>query len=276
MAEPISNTTTTAAKAWAPDQVAMFSPDDMLTDALILQTGTHVGNVEGDEPRVIAPYVATDPEAGFVAEGTEIEIADLTMSEVTISTDKIGVITATSRELIYQPGAAERIALSLRRSVTQKADTAFMANATDPTGLLEIAGIDTAGTLEGNLFAAYDAVAAIEADGGQATHLLVNPIDWAKLSKVPTGEGSNQSLLANVTDPATRSLAGVPVIVHSAVTEGTALMLDKHEVLTAYGELQLARSDDVFFTSDSVGIRATWRIGWTVVRPTRLQKLTVA
>lgn len=269
------HTTPGAAEAWRPNVVSSYSPEDMLDQALIIRAATHAGNVEGDEPVVMVPYVATDPEAGFVAEGEQIPLAGGQLAEVTVSTDKVAVLTTVSRELTAQPGAAERIARSLRRSVTAKADQAFLNNTGGPTGLFEIDGIPTAGNLGTNLFAAYDAVAAIEADGGQATQLLIHPSDWGALAKLPVSEGSNQSLLADVHDAAARSLAGVPVIVHSAVPAGEALMLDRSEVVAAYGPLQLARSDEAYFAYDAVGIRATFRLGWNIVRPARLQKLTI-
>lgn len=268
-------TTTTAAEAWRPNVVSSFDPDDKLSDALIVTAASKAGTIEGDEPSVLVPYLTNDPAADFVAEGAQIDLSDIEAAQVAITTDKVAVVTRVSRELTEQPGAANRIANSLRRSVTAKADAAFMANASAPAGLLEIAGIETAGDLAADLWAVYDAVAAIEADGGTASHVLIHPLDWAHLSKMPTADGSNQSLLANVHEAGQRSLGGVEVIVHSAVTEGTALVLDKTEVVAAYGQLDLARSDDAFFTMDAVAIRATWRIGWGVVRPARLQKLTV-
>lgn len=269
------HTTPTAAEAWRPNVVSTYSPEDLLGQALIIQTATLAGTVEGDEPIVTVPYVAQDAEAGFVPEGEEIPVAGGQLAEVTISTDKVAVLTTVSRELAAQPGAAERIARSLQRSVTAKADAAFLGNTGGPTGLFNLPGIPTVGTLGGDLFAAYDAVAAIESDGGTPTHLLVNPGDWGTLSKIPEGTGSARSLLANVHDAATRSLAGVPVIVHAAVPQGEALMLDKAEVVAAYGQLQLARSEDAFFEYDAVGIRATFRLGWNVVRTARLAKLTI-
>ncbi|MBF6233954.1 phage major capsid protein [Nocardia farcinica] len=272
-------TTPTSAEAWRPNVISTFDPDDMLKEALIVTASSRAGSVEGDAPSVLVPYVSTDPTAGFVPEGDLIPLADPGASQIAITTDKVAVVTRVSRELTTEPGAAERIANSLRRSVTRKADVAFMANVSDPTGLLAVAGVATAGDLGGatdpNLFAVYDAVAAIEDDGGEATHVLINPLDWAELCKLPEATGSNKSLLADVHNAAARSLGGVPVIVHSAVTEGTALVIDKTEIVSAYGQLQLARSDDAFFQHDAVAIRATWRIGWNVVRPARLQKLTI-
>lgn len=271
----MTTTTTNTPEGWSPSVVSRYNPDDMLSDALIIRAATFAGAVDGDEPAVLVPYVATDPEAGFVAEGQPIDNSDTGSAQVVITTNKVAVVTRMSRELTNHPSAAERIAGSVRRSVIAKADAAFLGNNEDPTGLFNIDGINTAGNLGTDLFAAYDAVAAIEADGGQATHVLIHPTDWGALSKLPVADGSNQSLLANVHDAATRSLAGVPVIVHSAVPAGEAMVLDRSEVVGAYGQLQLMRSDDAFFTYDSVAIRATFRLGWRVIRPARLAKLTI-
>lgn len=271
----MTTTTSTTPESWRPNVVASYNPDDLISEALIVSAATKAGDIEGDEPQVLVPYVSVDPDAGFVAEGDDIDLDDVGSNQVAISTDKVAVLTRVSREVMAQPGAAERIANSLRRSITAKVDTAFINNASSPTGLLNIDGVESAGTLSTDLFAAYDAVAGIEDDGGQATHLLINPLDWGQLAKLPTADGSNQSLLADVHDAAARSLAGVPVTVHAAVPTGTALMLDKTEVVGAYGQIMLARSDDAFFAQDAVGVRATFRLGWNVVRPARLRTLTI-
>lgn len=272
-------TTPTAPEAWRPNVVSEFNPDDLLAESLITRCASHAGTVEGDAPQVLVPYVSQDPTAGFVSEGIDITLQDVQAAQVAITTDKVAVVTRVSREIVEQPQAARRIADSLKRSIVSAADAAFLANATDPTGLLNIEGIATAGDLGGteapNVFAVYDAAAAIEADGGQATHLLMNPLDWAALSRIPQATGSNVSVLAGPHEAAERTLAGIPVIVHAAVTQGKALMLDKSEVVAAYGPMRLARSDDAFFVADSVAIRATWRIGWNIIRPARLQLLTV-
>jgi len=266
--------TTAVGQGWAQSVVSDFDPDDVMQTALVQVAATKAGEIEGDTPTVIVPYVRTDPPAAVVAEDNTISTTDGEYDQIEISTSKVAVVTRISNEVANHPNAAARIARAVSRSVTTKADTNFTA------ALLAVDDVATAGDLGGttdpNLFAAYDAVGAIEADGGQATHLLINPVDWATLCKLPTATGSNMSLLADVHDAAARALAGVPVIVHSAMPQGTALMLDRSEVVAAVGPLKLARSDDAFFTADAVAIRATFRSGVAVVRPTRLQKLTIA
>src|SRR5690625_3328052 len=160
-------TTTNSPEGWRPNVVATFDPDDKLSTALIVQAATHVGTVEGDEPRVLVPYVSADPEADLVAEGAEIDLEDVQSAQVAIDTHKAALFTRVSEERTSQPRAAVRIADSLRRSVTAKADQVFLNNASAPTGLFNIDGIPTAGALDTDLFAAYDAVASIEGDGGQ-------------------------------------------------------------------------------------------------------------
>lgn len=270
--------TTAVGEGWAPSVVSTFDPDDKLKEALITQCTSWAGSVDGDAPSVLVPYVATDPTAGIVAEAGSMTPNEGSYSQIVINTAKIAVVTRMSSELTGQAKAAERIANSIRRAVIAKADDYFLNVDTTTKGLFKITGIDSTGTLggeDGNLMDAYDAVGAIEDDGGTATHWLINPADWAELCKIPERADSNKSLLADVHNAAARTLAGVPVIVHAAVTAGTAMVLDRSEVVSAYGELELARSDEAFFTSDAVALRATWRVGWKVVRTARLRKLTV-
>lgn len=271
--------TDTSRISWSPDLISTFDADDLVPDALIVQTASFAGFVEGDAPSVRVPYVPTDAAAAVVAEGAAATAVDPTLDEIVVNTDKVTQLVKVSREQIGKPGAAERIARSMARAVVTKADDLYLNNAANPTGLLNTGSLATAGDLGGatanDVFDAYDAVGAIEDDGGLATHVLINPVDWATLSKIPEVSGSAKSIMADVHDASKRSLAGVPVIVSNKVTAGAALMLDRSEIVAAYGQLQLARSDDFYFDSDSVALRLSFRLGWNVVRVARLQKLTI-
>lgn len=276
----MATNTDTGRISWSPDLISTFDADDLIPEALIVRTASLAGFVEGDAPSVRVPYVSADAAASTSAEGAALTAVDPTLAEIVVSTDKVGQLIKVSREQIKQPGAAERLARSMARAVITKADDIYLNNAANPTGLLLTGSLATAGDLGGatgpDVFAAYDAVGAIEDDGGTATHVLINPLDWATLAKLPDESGSARSLLADVHDASRRSLAGVPVIVSNHVTAGAALMLDSSEVVAAYGQLDLARSDDFYFDSDSVALRLTFRLGWKVARVARLQKLTIA
>ncbi len=267
-------TTPDVGDAWAPHQVATFNADDSVSRALILRCATRCGEVEGDAPSVLVPWIRSDPAANVVAEGAEITQTEAEFDQVAVTTRKVATLSQVSYEMTQQPGAATRLAQSMQRSLVAKADQVFMDSA-DPVGLLHVDGITAGGALEDNLDALADAVAEVEAAGGSADVLLVHPKDWAVLAKLKRATGSNESLLGDAHDAPERSLSGVPVIVHAAATQGTALLLDRSEIVSAIGDVRLARSEDAAFNQDAVAIRGTWRFGFNVIRPDRLVSLTV-
>ena len=271
-ATPGTKTTPNSPAAWRPD-VTSYLPSDVVPDALIVQTATIVGRIEGDEPAVRIPYAADDGVAGFVAEGTEIPDAAQGFDEVVVTTNKVAALGKYSAETLAQPEAARLIVDSLSQLITSKANIAYLFNASAPTGLL---GSATAGgALGNNLDAVVDAIAAIEDDGGQATHVIASPSAWASVSKLKQATGSNASLLPSGNAASERTLLGVPVLVSNAAPDGPLLVLDKRSVIAASSPIRLARSEDAFFSSDVTAIRVTWRLGWSVMHAERVIKLTV-
>lgn len=268
-----TNTTLNTAKAWHPD-VTAFVPDTVVGSALLLQVGTHVGNIEGDEPAVRVPWVADDGAAGFVAEGAPIPDTNATFSETIVTTGKIAALGRFSYETLQQPNAAQMIVNSLQRSVITKVDTAFLSNATAPKGLLATTGITNGGAVGANLDTLADAITSIEANGGTATHIIAAPDAWGTVAKIKTGTGSAASLLGAGTEAVERRLLGVPVLTTAAMPPGGLLVVDASTILTVYGAVRLARSEDAFFSNDVVGVRVTWRVGFNVMRPARVVKLS--
>lgn len=273
-------TTPNSAEGWRPDVISI-APSEVIPDALILQTSTVAGHVEGDEPVVRVIHVKDDT-AGFVAEGADIEEADPQLDETLVATGKIAQLVRISREQYTQHETAGLLSESVRRAIMKAANQAYIAqpaptgsNNTPPPGLLNVTGIEDGGTLGDDLDALADAVAHIETNGGQATHIIAAPDVWAALRKVKTGTGSNASLLGAGTDDATPRLLGVPVITTPAVPQGDMIVVDKTAVVSAVGTIQIATSHDVYFTSDSVALRATWRFGQNITNPERLVKLTL-
>ena len=59
-ATPGTKTTPNSPAAWRPD-VTTYLPSDVVPDAVIVQTATIVGRIEGDEPAVRIPYAASSP-----------------------------------------------------------------------------------------------------------------------------------------------------------------------------------------------------------------------
>src|SRR5699024_2877994 len=117
----------------------------------------------GDDVAVRVPFVSEDPAAGFYKEASAIDDDDTTADEVTIYTGKVATVSKFSREQLTQPEVPQIVLNSLKRSVSARANTAFVANddADFPLGLLEQAHHD-GGAVDANLDALVDARAHIQ------------------------------------------------------------------------------------------------------------------
>jgi len=272
-----TTTTITSPHAWSPD-VTGFLPGDVVPDAIILAASTIAGTVEGDEPAVRIPFVADDGDAGFVAEGAEIPDTDPDLDETVVLTGKVAKLSRFSREQLEQPNAAKLIVDSMSRSVTRKGNRAFLANPAGgpgPVGLLNAGITEIVTPIEANLDLITEAIAMIETADGTATQIIASPAAWADLSRLKKSTDSNESLLGAGTETVERRLESLPVLVTNAMPAGQLLVLDKSTVLSAVGDVKLARSEHAYFSSDSIGVRVTWRAGWKVQRPGRVVKLTI-
>lgn len=268
-----TQTTTTSPAAWRPD-VTEYLPSDVIPDALVLTHATVAGSIEGDQPSVRVPFVADDGTAAIVAEGSEIADGNQDFDEAVVATIKVAQLGKYSFETLQQTEAARLVEESLQRSVTRKANRAFLANASGPSGLLNTAGIVNGGALEDDLDALVDAIATIEGNDGTATNIIASPDAWASVSKLKDSAASNRSLIGAGTETATRSLLSVPVTVSSAMPTGGILVIDRSAIVAAIGAVRLARSEDAYFANDVIALRATFRLGWDVMRPNRIAKLT--
>ena len=72
-----------------------------------------------------------------------------------------------------------------------------------------------------------------------------------------------------------RPLLGLPLLVDAAMPAGALLVVDKSAVIGAQSPVRLARSDDAYFSSDSIGVRVTWRLGWKVMHKSRVAKILI-
>lgn len=267
---------------FAPN-VKTFASTDVIPDALILQTSTVAGNVEGDAAVVSALYV-DDTQAGFVPEGSPIGQSDPAMSSVAVRTGKIGTLLKVSRELWQTTGVSEQLATSVSRSITKAANSAYLTQAapvapaiTPPAGILSDAGLTAAAApISGDLDGLVDLLATLEAKGATPSHILIDPIGWAALRKLKSATDSNLSLLgAGVVDSA-HLLLDVPVIVTNAMPASSGLVVDKSAIVSVVGPVSISNSEHLYFDSDTIAVRATWRFGATPVRPERLGTFTVA
>ncbi|MCP9272774.1 phage major capsid protein [Mycolicibacterium arenosum] len=268
-----TQTTPTSPAAWRPD-VTAYVPGDVIPDALILTHAIVAGSIEGDEPSVRVPFVADDGTVGIVAEGAAIPDAGQDFDEVVIQTDKVATLGKYSYETLQQPNAAKLVTDSLQRSIVRKANALFLGSASNPTGLLNVSGVVNAGTVTADLDPMVDAIAAIEDAGGTATNIVASPSAWAEVSKLKTGTDSNVSIVGAGTAAGTRALLSLPVTVTPDMPDGGLLVVDRNSIVAAVGNVRVARSEEAFFVNDVVAIRVTFRLGWGVMHPGRLAKLT--
>lgn len=272
--------TQNTATAWSPD-VTKMSAADVIPDALVLQTSTVAGRIEGDEPALRVAYV-DDAPAGFEPEGELIPEVDPGLSETVVHTGKVAQLVRLSREQWHQSGTPDMLSQSMRRAVLTAANTAYIAQeaptapaVTPPAGLLNIDGIVAGGAVEADLDVLVDLIATLESNGSRPTHIVVAPDAWASLRKLKQATGSNASLLGAGTTDAQRLLLDLPVLVTSAVPSGTGLVIDKGAVVSAVGPVMVGRSEHLYFAADSVAVRCVFRFGQNVVRPDRIGTFTV-
>lgn len=277
-----TQTTTTSEYAWRPDQTA-FHAADVIPEALILQTSTVSGQIDGDKPSLHVAYV-DDADAEFVAEAAEIDESDPAMAEVIVHTGKISQLVKLSREQFYQQGTPDQLRQSVSRAIVKRADQAYLSQILPtppavhpPAGLLNIAGVTEAtDEVADSLDALVDLIAVLESEGATPSHIVVDPLGWAELRKLKLGDDYNASLLGAGTTDAVPMLLSLPVLVNRWAPAMSGLVLDRGAVVSAVGTVQIANSEHQFFSSDSVALRATWRIGWNVVRPQRIGKFDIA
>lgn len=275
-----THTTLTASQVWRPDR-NVFNPADALTDALILQHSTVAGVINGDQPALRVAYV-TDDAAQFTAEGAEIPEANPGLDQVLVHTAKITQLVRLSAEQWYQEGTAGELSQSVRRAITVKANSAFLTQpapsspaVTPPAGILNIAGTIAGDPVTGDLDTLVDLLAALGSNGGNPSGIILSPTAWASLRKLKTAVGSAVSILGAGTADATPMLLGVPVTVTNALTGDNGIVIDDSAIVSAVGPVEVAANEAIYFATDGVGLRATWRIGWNIVRPNRIGKFTV-
>lgn len=273
-------TTSNSASPWRPDQ-HVFDASDVLPDALVLTNTLTVGAIEGDRPVIEVAY-AVDDDAAFVAEGAEIGEAEPQLASATIYTAKFAQLVRLTNEQYRQGQTPAELARSVSRALTRKADQALIAQAapvspdTAPVaGLLNTAGISTEVVEDGSLDALIDLEATVRAAGANPSAWILAPATWAELRKMKTASASNQNLLGAGTDNSEPRLLGIQVKVNPAVPAGSGILIDNSAVLSAVGPVHITTDSSAYFTSDSVGIRATWRTGHTLPRPDRIGKFTI-
>lgn len=271
-------TTAAADYPWRPDSV-FFSPPDVVGDALLLQTSTVAGSIEGDTPSVRVAFVTDAESASYVNEAAEITDDAPDLDEVVLHAKRISRLVTLSTQQYRQAQTAEQVSMSVARDIIQKADNAYLGDASSQpsTGLLNVTGVVNGGEVDGDLDALVDLIATLENNGAHPSGIIVDPKTWANLRKLKVGgDQINASLLGAGTTDAAPLLLSLPVLRSRWLPSNTGLVIDRTQVVSAVGPVEVAVSEHAAFKSHAVVMRATWAVGWSVVRPNRLGKFTVA
>lgn len=272
--------TPTSPVSWRPDQVAAINASDAIPDALITTITTKVGEISGDAPAVRVP-ATPDDQAAIVPEGSAIAESTPALAEVVLFTQKLGWLTRVTAEQFHQDGTAERLALVAARAIQTTADQFVLTNpapangAVGVTGLLNIPGIVAGAQINGNLDPLVDLLAQLATNRARPSHIVLAPTAWAALRKIKTATTSNQALLGAGVSDAAQQLLDVPVIINPAMPTLTGLVIDDTDAISAYSDVEVAQSADIYFASDSIALRTTFRLGATLIHPNRHGTFTV-
>jgi HK97 family phage major capsid protein len=272
---PSPITTPDTGHAWSPD-VYTYAPADVVRDALILQTSTISGDIDGDSPSLRVAFIKDDESADYVAEGATIPDHSPALDEVTVHTKKLSRLVNLSSEQFRQTQTASQVAMSVSRDIVRKADNSYLGDASNPTGLLNVAGIVDGGNVTNSLDKLVDLVAELEGNLATPSAIVLDPASWAALRKLKVGSSRYDTLLGAGTNDADARVLGLPVLRSPFVPAGTGLVIDQTAIASAVGQVRVAQSEHALFADDGVQLRSTWRIGWQVVRPERLGKFTVS
>jgi HK97 family phage major capsid protein len=130
--------TTTSAFPWRPD-IQFFAANEVVDDALIMQTSTKAGEVDGDQSTVRVAYV-DDAAANWAAEGADIPESQPGLAELVVTTGKISQLVRVSREQFNQAQTSRQLSQSVARALVKKADAEYFAGTTPLKGVNNIPG----------------------------------------------------------------------------------------------------------------------------------------
>lgn len=273
--------TTTSNKGAFPDS-QFTQPADTIPDAIALNelVATQSVVIDGDAPRVNIPYIDTDPTANVVAEGAEISESEATLNQISVGTHKIAMIIPLSNESMRYPDAGTLVGDGATRAMTNKADALFLSAQADstagtPAGIANMSGLsEQAPTTLTDLSPILTALSTTTDKGASPTSIVMRYSTWARLMALTAKDG--RSLVEpDVTTSATPILFNVPVIFNSQTPADTILTMSAKDVIVSASQVESSTSTDALFTRDSSVMRLTMRLGFGIIHPERIGKITL-
>jgi HK97 family phage major capsid protein len=274
--------TVSGASILTPEQVHALVIQPLMEESVAAQVSTVVP-VSSHDLRV--PRVTQDPAAAWTAEGAEINVSDAVLDEIPVTPKKLAGLVVISNELANDtsPAALGVVGQGLVRDLKRKIDAAYFGNtvANGPNGL---ASLTTSVAANGGAWTTLDsfeaAKSAAETLHSEITAFVTSPATALTLSTLKAfgAAGSNMPLLqADVTQPSVRTISGVPLYVSPSVAPDIVWAIPKaHSLFVLRQDATVVTDASVFFTKDSVAVRATLRVSFGFTYPLAFVKITKA
>lgn len=233
---------------------------------------TLLNTASGEDIKV--PVESSRPLATAIDEATAIAPLDPTFSNITLKSQKVAVLTRVSRELLQDSGidVVAYLGRTLGTSVGIKVNNLLTVG----TGTDEANGVVTASgsgitgsTAVGGAFSADSLIDLAHSVDGQYVRLgaafMMRRASMGALRKLKDGQGQYLYVPAP-TVGVPDSFMGFPIVENPDVpainTAAKSVLFGWHGSyhVRQVGGIEVARSDDAFFTSDEVGFRVTIRV----------------
>jgi hypothetical protein len=221
-------------------------------------------------------------EATETTEGSAYPEGELAMEEESVLVRKIAVfLPCTDEQLEDEPRARDYVNNRLARMIRERLDGQILNGdgaAPNHRGILATTGVQTQALgADTVLDAIYKAMTKVRHTGhSEPDAVVLHPNDWQAVRLTRTTDGLY--IWGNPSEAGREQVWGIPVIVTSAIAEGTGLVgafRDFSELAVRRGlEVQVSNSHDGYFTQGIQAIRADFRAAVVVYRPVAFCKVT--
>ncbi|OPC81144.1 hypothetical protein B4N89_09440 [Embleya scabrispora] len=243
----------------------------------VLASGVNL--IPMDAGSMVIPVVRDDGAASVVAEGATIPMTDMQLSDAGFRAYKVAKMITITSELLEDSATDFRQSVSdaLTRSVGATVDDLFLngSGVKQPLGLLNTPGVSkralgAAVTLDD----VSDEMAAIEAEGGVPSAILVDPATFNVVRKLKASTAGTYHSSPFVAQDGPRQVWGANLIPAPRLAPGTVIVMDPTQVFTGLrSDVVLAFSDQVLFTEDKTVARVTSRwagVGLSDIKAVRI------
>lgn len=273
------NNSTNAAAFLLPEQVHELVVVPTTEESVAARVATIAFT---NSPEMRFPVITADASSAWTAEGAEIATSSVSANEVVVVPRKIASLVPITNELASDsnPAATELVGQSIARDLARKLDAAFFGNTTPngPSGLQSVVGVQSipGGSIT-NIDPFVDAEFAVGNAGGTITAWACNANTAKTLSKIKQSADSNVPLLQpDATSATKRSINGAPLFVvpGTAIADGLVWGIDTTKVFVVVRQdTTLVVDPSAYFTTDSIAVRATMRVGFAFPDPTVIAKI---